>query len=270
MRGRRPRQSPRERGDFLFIVLLLKQFKQMPIINFKRKKSGAGGWDVGLDYLLKGYWSDLDKIVEDSYYGRHDKKLINSLFPKVFLALKKAFLFMEKHGDWAKKARAIQRFGSSARTLNEKVISIDAVTQFLRETYLGKTEIAKKTKEKETTKKTKIKKIKGIVASGGLKNITGTVRIVLSEKDFSKVKKGDILVTDETDASFLPVMIKAKAVITNLGRILCHAAIVSRELKIPCIVGTKIATQVLKNGDKIGINIKNGSIKILNKKTNGV
>lgn len=104
--------------------------------------------------------------------------------------------------------------------------------------------------------------IKGIVASNGdkSKNITGVARIVLSEKDFSKIKKGDILVTVETDASFLPVMIKVKAVITDFGGILCHAAIVSRELKIPCIVGTKIATQVFKNGDKIEIDIKNGKV----------
>lgn len=104
--------------------------------------------------------------------------------------------------------------------------------------------------------------IKGIVASKVLKNITGTARIVLSEKDFSKIKNGDILITDETDAGFLPVMVKAKAIITDFGGILCHAAIISRELKIPCIVGTKIATQILKDGDKIEIDIKNGTVKI--------
>ncbi len=57
-------------------------------------------------------------------------------------------------------------------------------------------------------------------------------------------------------------MIKAKAVITDFGGILCHAAIVARELKIPCVVGTKIATKILKNGDKIEIDIKNGTVKI--------
>jgi len=238
----------------------------MSKIKFKRKKSGAGAWGAGLDYLLKDYWNGLDKIVEDNYYGRHNKKLINSLFPKVFSALKKAILLMEKHGGLIKKVRVIQKFGSSAKALNEKVVFIDAVTQFLRETSLGKIKVAKKTKIKKKIGESRIREIKGIVASGGLKNITGTVRIVLSEKDFSKVKKGDILVTDETDASFLPAIAKARAVVTDLGGILCHAAIVSRELKIPCIVGTKIATQVLKNGDKIEINIKNGSIKILNKK----
>lgn len=237
----------------------------MAKIDFKRKKRGAGSWGVGLDYLLKDYWNDLDKIVEDNYYGRHNKKLINSLFPKVFLALKRAVLLMEKHGVLIKKAQVIQKFGPSAKTLSEKVVFIDAVVQFLREISLEKVKVAKKTKEKKTIKKTEIKEIKGVVASGKLKNIIGVARIILSEKDFSKIKKGDILVTDETDASFLPAIAKARAVVTDLGGILCHAAIVSRELKKPCIVGTKTATQVLKNGNLIEIDVKNGTVKILKK-----
>lgn len=236
-----------------------------PEINFKRKKSGAGSWGIGLDYLLKDYWNDLDKIVEDNYYGRHNKKLINSLFPKVFLALKRAVLLMKKYGDWIKKAQVIQKFGSLAKTLSEKVVFIDAVTQFLRETSMGRVKISKTNRAKKARRKSEIKEIKGVVASIGDKSgrIKSTVKIILSEKDFPKVKKGDILVTDETDASFLPAMIKAKAVVTDLGGILCHAAIVSRELKIPCVVGTKNATQILKNGNKIEINTKNGAVKIL-------
>ena len=116
--------------------------------------------------------------------------------------------------------------------------------------------------------------IKGIVASNGLpaqtggklKNIAGTARIILSEKDFSKVKIGDILVAKETSASFLPVMKKAGAFVTDFGGILCHAAIVARELKIPCVVGTKNATQILKNGDLIEVDAEEGVVKILKRK----
>ncbi len=114
-----------------FIVLLL---KQMVKINFKRKKRGTGAWGAGLDYLFKDSWSDLDKIVEDNYYGRHNEKLINPLFLKVFSALEEAILLMKKHNTWTKKARTIHKFGSSAKTLSEKVIFIDSVVQFLRET----------------------------------------------------------------------------------------------------------------------------------------
>lgn len=237
----------------------------MPKINFKRKKDGGdGAWGAGLDYLLKDYWDDLDKIVEDNYYGRHNTKLINFLFPKVFSVLKKAILLMEKHGSWTKKARVIQKFGVSAKSVNEKVIFIDTVIQFLRETYSGKIKIAKKVKEKKIIKKTEIKEIKGVIASAGSsgKKIRGTVKIVYGEKDFSKIKKGEILVADETDAAFLPIMRLAKAIITNEGGILCHAAIVARELKKPCITGTKIATQVLKDGDRVEIDAKEGIVKI--------
>ncbi|MDP3131142.1 MAG: PEP-utilizing enzyme, partial [Bacillota bacterium] len=101
----------------------------------------------------------------------------------------------------------------------------------------------------------KQKQFKGTVAWGGFRKIRGSVRVVLDEKDFSKFKKGEILVTDETDASFLPLMQKAKAMITDEGGILCHAAIVAREMKKPCVVGTKVASRVLKTGDKVEIAI---------------
>ncbi len=241
----------------------------MPKINFKRKKDGGdGAWGVGLDYLLKDYWNDLDKIIEDNYYGRHNKKLINSLFPKVFSALEKAALLMEKYGGLIKKAQVIQKFSSSAKTLSEKVVFIDAAAQFLRETSMGRVRISKTSQTKKARRKSEIKEIKGIVASigGKLKDITGVARIILSERDFSKIKKGDILITKETNASFLPAITKARAVVTDFGGILCHAAIVSRELKIPCIAGTKIATQVLKDGDLVEIDTKHGVVKILRRK----
>ncbi len=238
----------------------------MTKINFKRKKDGGNGaWGAGFDYLLEDYWNDLDKIVEDNYYGRHNAKIINYLLPKISLALKEATLMMKKFDDWVKKAQIIQKFGSSAKTLSEKVVFIDAATQFLRETSMGRVKISKINQTKKARRKSEIKEIKGVVASIGGKSgrIKSTVKIILSEKDFLKIKKGDILVAKETNASFLPAMVKAKAIVTDLGGVLCHAAIVSRELKIPCIVGTKNATQILKNGDKIEINTKNGAVKIL-------
>ena len=115
-----------------FIFIMYNKIK-MPKINFKRKKSGDGAWGAGLDYLFKDSWNDLDKIVEDNYYGRHNQKLINPLFLKIFSALEEAILLM-KNSNWTRKARFIQKFGSSAKTLNEKVIFIDSVVQFLRET----------------------------------------------------------------------------------------------------------------------------------------
>lgn len=94
-------------------------------------------------------------------------------------------------------------------------------------------------------------------------NVKGIVRIVLSENDFPKFNKGEILVTSMTRPEFVPLMKKAIAVITDEGGITCHAAIVSRELKIPCIIGTKVATRTLKDGDEVEIDGDSGMIIVL-------
>ena len=74
---------------------------------------------------------------------------------------------------------------------------------------------------------------------------------------------GDILVSIATRPEMLPVMKKAAAIVTDEGGITCHAAIVSRELKIPCIVGTQTATSVLKDGDKVEVDTEKGVVKTL-------
>ncbi len=113
------------------------------------------------------------------------------------------------------------------------------------------------------TRVEKQKGLKGQIAStGGVKEIKGKVRVVYNPaKD--KFNKGEILVTSMTRIEFVSLMRKAKAIITNEGGVACHAAIVSRELNIPCIVGTKNATKLLKNDDYVQMNLENGVIKIL-------
>ena len=107
------------------------------------------------------------------------------------------------------------------------------------------------------------KEIKGIVASYGTKgNITGKVRIVLNPEK-AKFNEGEILVASMTRPEYVPLMKKATAIITDEGGITSHASIVSRELKIPCIVGTKIATKILKDGDLIEINADIGIVRKL-------
>ena len=100
--------------------------------------------------------------------------------------------------------------------------------------------------------------LKGIPASAGIAK--GKARIILDPFDNSKMKKGDILVTEMTNPLFLPAIQKAKAIITDVGGLLCHAAIVSRELGIPCVVGTKRATKILKDNQKIKVDGEKGTI----------
>ena len=110
----------------------------------------------------------------------------------------------------------------------------------------------------------KIKEIIGEMAYPG--KVSGRVSLILSVEDFKKFKPGEILVTRVTDPNYVPIMKIAKAIITDIGGITCHAAIVARELKKPCVIGTKIATQVLKDGDLAEVNANKGEVKILNRK----
>lgn len=92
------------------------------------------------------------------------------------------------------------------------------------------------------------------------KNITGKVCIIYNEKDFDKFEKGDILVTPMTVPKFMKVIKIAKGIITDEGGVTCHASIIARELKIPCVVGCKNATKTLKNGDIVKMDGASGNI----------
>jgi phosphoenolpyruvate synthase/pyruvate phosphate dikinase len=97
-----------------------------------------------------------------------------------------------------------------------------------------------------TTEKVKVKELQGNVAFRGA--YRGRVAIVTNHNEIYKVQPGDVLVSPMTDPYFVPAMVKAGAIVTDEGGILSHAAIVSRELGIPCIVGTGVATSTLKDG----------------------
>jgi len=92
---------------------------------------------------------------------------------------------------------------------------------------------------------------------------SGRVKIVKTDQDNSKVEKGDIIVAIMTTPNFIPAMEKASAFITDEGGITCHAAIIARELKKPCIIGTKNATKVLKDGDEVEVDADKGIVRIL-------
>lgn len=107
----------------------------------------------------------------------------------------------------------------------------------------------------------KDEKLFGICASKG--KINGVVRIVLDPLKTDFVEN-EILVCSMTTIDYVPLMKKASAIITDQGNILSHAAIVSRELGIPCVVNTKNATEILFNGDFVEVDADKGVIKIIN------
>ncbi len=89
----------------------------------------------------------------------------------------------------------------------------------------------------------------------------GTVRVVLDAKDSGKVKNGDVLVTRMTTPDFVPAMKRACAIVTDDGGITCHAAIISRELGVPCLIGTQFATSTLKDGDVVQVDADKGRVR---------
>ncbi|NIO44504.1 MAG: hypothetical protein GTN36_03030 [Candidatus Aenigmarchaeota archaeon] len=109
--------------------------------------------------------------------------------------------------------------------------------------------------------------IQGVLASRGKSYyFRGVAKILSSPKEVDKINEGDILITKMTSPDYIIAMRKAGAIITDEGGILCHAAVVSRELGISCIVGTKIATKMIKDGDVIEIHGGRGSVKIIERK----
>lgn len=92
----------------------------------------------------------------------------------------------------------------------------------------------------------------------------GPARIIFNKEELKKLKDGEILITSSTTPDYVPFLKRAKAIITEEGGILCHAAVISRELHIPCIIGVKAATKNFQNGDLVEISLE-GKITILKK-----
>jgi len=109
-----------------------------------------------------------------------------------------------------------------------------------------------------------LSELSGLPVSMG--KVKGKAKIILSPLKMTKMNFGDILVAPMTSPDFIVAMKKASAIITDEGGMTCHAAIVSRELGIPCVVATKNATKALKDNDLIEVNANHGIIKILERK----
>ena len=105
------------------------------------------------------------------------------------------------------------------------------------------------------------KTIQGLVAHTGV--VRGSVVVLKTVADIARVRAGDILVANTTHPNYLPAMKKAAAFVTNEGGMISHAAIIARELGKPCIVGTKTATDVLRDGERVEVDAENGVVRRL-------
>lgn len=107
--------------------------------------------------------------------------------------------------------------------------------------------------------KTSTNVVSGAVASNGGKHFVNG-EVVVIESPSNSVPDGKVLVVPSTSPSYVPLMRKAKALVTDHGGMMSHAAIVAREFNLPCIVGTKQATKILKSGDKVVLDLIKGEV----------
>ncbi len=101
--------------------------------------------------------------------------------------------------------------------------------------------------------------LRGTIAQKGI--ATGTVKVIYTPAEIGKIEAGDILVTNMTIPAYITAMHKASAFVTDEGGITCHAAIIAREMKKPCVIGTKIATKVFQDGDIVEVDANSGIVK---------
>ena len=109
--------------------------------------------------------------------------------------------------------------------------------------------------------------MKGVVANRG--KVVGRARIILPrdfvqiEEELEHFKEGEVLITTMTQPTLIVVMKKAGAIITDQGGMTSHAAVISREFGVPCIVGTYKATQIFKTGDLLEVDADKGIVRII-------
>ncbi len=225
------------------------QSKQYKLLEETRKLSEP--FFSKVESFLNNYF----KLISEKHYLNIQQA--SSLFPEEILAILKG------NDIKINKNTLNNRFNFSVLFFSEKSFKLILGSKAIK----IKQEL--ETKEEKQNKKQLIKEnkvIKGAKAYGGL--VRGEVQIVKSFNEIKKFKKNKILVTTSTRPDFLPAIKKAAAIVTEQGGILSHAAITARELKTPCIIGTKIATKALKDGDLVEVDAEKGIIKILKKAKN--
>jgi phosphohistidine swiveling domain-containing protein len=191
--------------------------------------------------------TEAETLGEDSnrFFLRVSKYLYGALSEEELSSVTKENL-LSRERPLVQKDRHFFIFGG-------KISRAKSLSEFLEETGI---EIADYVSEGTN-------EIKGQIAFKG--TARGPVALCLKEREITKVKEGDIIVASMTAPSFLPAMKRAAAFVTDEGGITCHAAIVAREMQKPCIIGTKFATQIFKDGDVVEVDGETGVVQIITK-----
>ncbi|AKM83568.1 pyruvate, water dikinase [Candidatus Woesebacteria bacterium RIFOXYC1_FULL_31_51] len=234
-----------------------------------------------------------DRIVIEAVWGLGEMIVQGSVIPDRYVVQKETFAILSKEvndqkiqlikkGQITEELKVDKKLQDKIKLSDKEIISLAKLSQKLQDHYYfpQDTEWAREknklyivqTRPVTTIKPQQISNIKekiistensapilnGIPASPGIG--TGIVKVLSSPKEIGKVEKGDVLVAPMTSPDYVPAMKKATAIITNEGGMTSHAAIVSREMGIPCVVGTKNATKILVDNDIVTVNGTDGNI----------
>ncbi|MGB9706620.1 MAG: phosphoenolpyruvate synthase [Microgenomates group bacterium] len=237
-----------------------------PVTNQKNRIVIEAIWGLG-EYIVQG------KVTPDLYIV--DKSSLEILDRQVV----KQTIQLIKVGDLNKQTNVPKKLQLRRKLTDSQIIELAKIGKKIHQHYFypqdiewtfhkGKFYIVQTRpvttieKEKGKRKKEKVIKrkpiLKGQAASPGI--ASGPVNIIKSAKEINKIKTGDVLVTPMTNPDFVPAMKKVAAIVTDKGGQTSHAAIISRELGVPCVVGTQTATKILKNGQIVTVNGTKGEV----------
>ena len=248
----------------------------------------------GVMFSIDPAKNDKDRIIIESVWGLGEMIVQGAVIPDKYVVQKGTFAILSKEvsdqsielirmRDGSNKEVAVPRsIMNKQKITDEEVVKLAKLSAKLQEHYYfpQDTEWAKEkgklyivqtrpvTTIAETKKTSKIEDgevkisdspiLSGTSASPGIG--TGPVKVLKSPKEIGKIQKGDVLVAPMTSPDYVPAMKKSAAIITDQGGETSHAAIVSRELGIPCVVGTKEATKRLKDGMIVSVDGSSGNI----------
>ena len=243
----------------------------------------------GIAFTIDPVTNNKSKIVIEAIYGLGEYIVGGKVTPDHYEVNKKTLIILNKQistqkiklvkkGLYNKEVKLSKSAGSEQKLTDNEITHLALIVRDIEKHYYfpqdtewaienGQIFIVQARpittlKQKNKTGKETLLKEKPIVtgspASPGIG--IGEVKIIRSPREINKIKKGDILVAPQTDPDYVPAMKKAAAIITDHGGRTSHAAIVSRELGIPAVVGTGNSTKVLKNNMVITVNGKTGEI----------
>ena len=243
----------------------------------------------GVTFTIDPVTNEKNTIIIEAVYGLGELIVQGTVTPDRYVVEKssldilkrevsKQTIQLAKVGTLNRKIRVPKKLQSKRKLTDKQIVELAKIGKKIHNHYffpqdiewiLSKnkfylvqtravTTIQKVKMSKKDEKPTRKPFLKGQAASPGI--TSGPVRIVKSAKEIKIVESGDILVTAMTSPDFVPAMKKAAAIVTDKGGQTSHAAIVSRELGVPCIVGTEKATKKFKNGQIITVNGTTGEI----------